>query len=292
MGRDYSAILDVPRDADSAILKKAYRTLATRWHPDKTSDNVSIAQSKFQQISEAYDVLSDRDKRTIYDQFGEEGLKAGVGGHIRYTFSLTQAINLFSQLFDCDFPDSFSSFPDVLSARPQKLDPCVIELRCTLEELFTGCTKKMKIIRTINGSENSKIIQIEVQPGWKNGTKITFDGAGDCNGNEVAQDVVFVIQEREHEIWKRKGDDLLTKEVISLKKALCGFKCTRMGIDGVPIILEVADVLEPNQERRIRGKGMPKHGGGRGDVIFQIDIIFPSQLSVEQKAIIGATLPD
>ena len=80
MGKNYYDILGVSKDADAATLKRAYRKLAMKWHPDKNKDNVEQAQAKFQEISEAYDVLSDPEKRKIYDQFGEEGLKGGAGG--------------------------------------------------------------------------------------------------------------------------------------------------------------------------------------------------------------------
>ena len=80
MGKDYYKELGVPRDADAAALKKAYRKLAVKWHPDKNPDNQKAAEDKFKLISEAYEVLSDEEKRKIYDQFGEDGLKGGMGG--------------------------------------------------------------------------------------------------------------------------------------------------------------------------------------------------------------------
>ncbi|GFR50867.1 hypothetical protein Agub_g13154, partial [Astrephomene gubernaculifera] len=78
MGKDYYKILGVSKDADENQLKKAYYKLAQKWHPDKNPNNAAAATEKFKEISEAYDVLSDPQKRTIYDQFGEEGLKGGV----------------------------------------------------------------------------------------------------------------------------------------------------------------------------------------------------------------------
>ncbi|GIL49380.1 hypothetical protein Vafri_5746 [Volvox africanus] len=78
MGKDYYKILGVSKDADDNQLKKAYYKLAQKWHPDKNPNNVEAATEKFKEISEAYDVLSDPQKRTVYDQFGEEGLKGGM----------------------------------------------------------------------------------------------------------------------------------------------------------------------------------------------------------------------
>lgn len=113
MGKDFYSILGVPRNADSAALKKAYRKLAMKWHPDKNRENQAEAQAKFQEISEAYDVLNDPQKRKIYDQYGEEGLKVGgnpgaanmnqsasaPGGSYRYEFTQQQAEDLFRNIF-------------------------------------------------------------------------------------------------------------------------------------------------------------------------------------------------
>jgi DnaJ-class molecular chaperone len=124
MGRDFYAILGVPRNADAAALKKAYRKLAMKWHPDKNPNNVAEAQAKFQDISEAYDVLNDPKKRQLFDQYGEEGLRvdgpppppdmggsgfsAGPnmggfgnfgGSQYEYRFSQQQAEELFRNIF-------------------------------------------------------------------------------------------------------------------------------------------------------------------------------------------------
>jgi DnaJ-class molecular chaperone len=306
-GRDYYAILGVPRTADTAALKKAYRALAMKWHPDKNPDNQAAAQAKFQEISEAYDVLSDADKRSVYDRWGEEGLKAGAGGHGGYTFNFNQASDLFSQIFGSGggfggsfggggFPGGFSFGGGGGGGRPRgpppKPEPCLVDIQCTLEELFTGCVKKRKITRSINGRDDVKVFEIEVRPGWKNGTKLTYDGEGDRTGGGPAQDIVFVIKEKPHDVWKRDGDDLITSEVISLKQALCGFTCVRPGVDGEPVALVVTDVLGPNQDRRVLGQGMPKKAGGRGAAVFHFSIAFPADLTPEQKEAIAAALPD
>jgi DnaJ-class molecular chaperone len=101
--------------------------------------------------------------------------------------------------------------------------------------------KRQKITRSINGQSDAKILEIEVRPGWKNGTKITFDNEDDRNYGATAQDVIFVITEEPHDIEKRNGDDLITEEVVSLKQALCGFSCSRKSVDGEQVVLNVLD---------------------------------------------------
>jgi DnaJ-class molecular chaperone len=117
MGKDFYQVLGVTKNADAKELKKAYRKLALKWHPDKNQDNVEEAQAKFQEISEAYDILSDPKKKEIYDQYGEEGLKSGGNfgqsspeGYQFYQFSQTDAENLFRKFFEGFGNDSHFSF--------------------------------------------------------------------------------------------------------------------------------------------------------------------------------------
>lgn len=301
MGKDYYKILEVSRDADEATIKKSYRKLAMKWHPDKNIDNQQVAQAKFQEISEAYDVLSDPQKRKTYDQFGEDGLKNGG-------FNFGSAQDIFAQFFGGSF-GGFGGFEDFgggfggmgggfggmggMGSRRQKApEPLEVSVNCTLEQLFTGCVKKLKINRTINGKEDPKIFEINVKPGWKSGTTITFEKEGDQQYNRPAQDIKFIIQEKPHDFLKRVGDDLIVEEIITLKEALCGIKITKQGLDGNPVILEVHDVIAPNQDRRVKGAGMPNKYGQRGDMIFKFKISFPSQLTPQQVQILSTVLPE
>jgi DnaJ-class molecular chaperone len=305
MGRDYYAILGVPRDADAARLKKAYRKLAMKWHPDKNPDNQAEAQAKFQDISEAYDVLNDPDKRRIYDQFGEDGLKAGAGGG-GYTFTQGNAEEIFRTFFggSSPFGDIFGGFggmggggrarasrmPGGFSFSfggepppPQAPPPYTVNVSCTLEQLFTGTVKKLKITRNVFGRDEEKVIDLEVRPGWKDGTKITYPGDGDQQSGLPPQDLVFIIRELQHQVFVREKDDLILNKTITLAQALTGFAIQQQGIDGRPLQLVVNDVVAPGTERRLAGEGMPSKGGGRGDLIFRFKVTFPASLSQKQK---------
>lgn len=314
MGRDYYAILGVPRDADANALKRAYRKLAMKWHPDKNPDNQAEAQAKFQEISEAYDVLNDPKKRQIYDQFGEDGLKAGAGGGPggSYSFNAGDAEEIFKHIFGgmgggSPFGDIFSGMggarmggmPGGFSFSfggepppPRAPEPLVVPVQCTLEELFQGKLKKMKITRAINGVDKEKIFEIQVKPGWKEGTKITFPGEGTQIQGRPPQDIIFVIKERHHDFFTRDKDNLIVTKTISLKQALTGFKINQIGIDGKQLTLDVNDIVIPNTERRIRGAGMPAKYGGRGDLIIQFKVAFPPKLNAQQKELINRALPE
>jgi DnaJ-class molecular chaperone len=292
MGRDYYAILGVSRDADAATLKKAYRKLAMKWHPDKNPDNVAEAQAKFQEISEAYDVLSDPEKRQVYNEFGEEGLKAGAGGHGgTYTFTSGNAEEIFKKFFGGGnpFEDFFGmgggrtgftfTFGD---ERPRAPEPMVIPVQCTLEQLFKGGTRKLKVTRKVNGRDEDKLIELEIKPGWKDGTKITYPGDGDQTPGLPPQDLVFVIKEQRHPRFAREGDDLCVEKTISLSQALTGFTLREETIDGKTVSKEIDDIVAPGTERRIPGEGMPRKGGGRGDLVFRFKVKFPTSLTRNQ----------
>ncbi|ERN05234.1 hypothetical protein AMTR_s00007p00081170 [Amborella trichopoda] len=172
MGMDYYKTLRVDKNAKEEDLKKAYRSLAMKWHPDKNPNNKKEAEAKFKEISEAYEVLSDPQKRVIYDQYGEEGLKGvpppGAGGPTTFRFFPRSADDIFSEFFGNDSSRGSARFArgpfadDIIFDQvggggggggeastnvPRKPPPIERTLPCSLEELYKGTTKKMKISR-------------------------------------------------------------------------------------------------------------------------------------------------
>jgi len=154
---DYYSSLGLQKGASSADIKRAYRKLAMRWHPDKNSDNLDAAALEFQAIAEAYDVLSDAEKRAVYDQFGYEGLRDGVadekGDRNGYKYA-NNGFEIFSNFFGTENPFADFGFGEATpftsrlkKSGPKKGEPVVQELGCELEELFNGCIKKLKITR-------------------------------------------------------------------------------------------------------------------------------------------------
>jgi DnaJ-class molecular chaperone len=328
MGKDYYKILDIPRDANADAIKKAYRKQALRWHPDKNQDTREAAEEKFKDVAEAYDVLSDPQKKAVYDQYGEEGLKgapppspgggpggfyssAGAGegtrmpGGFAYQFS-GDPRDIFSRFFQSSFERSQSfgegggfgdndTFMDFLnsrggvSANVGQRRPATFELSLSLEELYRRTTKKLKIKRTTRSNvqrEQEKLLEIQVQPGWKAGTKVTFAGEGDEIGNTGQfQDVVFIIKEKKHPVFARDGSNLIFKSAIPLKDALCGFNIEIPALDGRMVRQRIDGVVTPESSRVIANEGMPisKQPGKKGDLIVTFDVIFPQRLSEQQK---------
>lgn len=360
MGKDYYAILGVAKGASESDIKKAYRKLALKYHPDKNKS--PGAEEKFKELAEAYEVLSDKKKRDIYDQVGEEGLKAGASGgfnagHAGHSGAQTftyqfhgDPFETFKTFFQADgagpggifgqlggmggggpnlfgfdfeemdtdqngmnghsrtngFPGAFFSSagnkhrPCGSNGKKLKQDPPIErELPISLEEIASGCTKKMKITRRAiqpNGQafHEDKILTINVKPGWKSGTKITFPQEGDQSPNSLPADVVFIIKDKPHQKFKRDGADIKYTAKISLKEALtCNAVVKVPTLSGETIDVPIKDIVKPTTAKRIAGKGLPhiKEPNRKGDLYVNFDIIFPSSLPEPTKQILADLLP-
>ncbi|CAK9317442.1 unnamed protein product [Citrullus colocynthis] len=328
MGVDYYNILKVNRNANDDDLKKAYRRLAMKWHPDKNPNNKKEAETKFKQISEAYEVLSDPQKKAIYDQYGEEGLKdmpppgsasfpfGNSGGGESSGFNPRNAEDIFAEFFGSS-PFGFGSSGPGKSMRyqseggvfggfggsenifrtycenvtPKKPPPVESKLPCTLEELYSGSTRKMKISRTVvdaNGRQipETEILTIDVKPGWKKGTKITFPDKGNEQPNQLPADLVFVIDEKPHDVFKRDGNDITMNHRVTLAEALGGTTINITTLDGRNLSIPVIDIVSPGYELVIAREGMPivREPGNRGDLKIKFDVKFPTRLTPEQRA--------
>ncbi|CAL5010344.1 unnamed protein product [Urochloa decumbens] len=329
MGADYYNVLKVNRNATEEDLKKSYRRLAMKWHPDKNpGDAKKEAEAKFKKISEAYEVLSDPQKRAIYDQYGEEGLKASadgggsssMNGSANQRFNPRNAEDVFAEFFGSSKPfehmgraksmrfqtegagtfggfggneNKFRSYNDSVgtsSSQARKPPPVETKLPCTLEELYAGSTRKMKISRNVvkpNGQigTESEILTIDIKPGWKRGTKITFPDKGNEQPNQLPADLVFVIDEKPHDLYTREGNDLLIHRKIALVDALAGTTVNLKTLDGRDLVIKLTDVVTPGYELVIAKEGMPivKENGRRSNLRIKFDVDFPKRLSSEQR---------
>jgi len=389
MGKDYYKTLGLARSATHDDIKKAYRKMALKFHPDKNKS--AGAEERFKEIAEAYEVLSDKKKREIYDQYGEEGLKGGSGSHgspgggggmsgfstsgpgnFSYTFHGDPRAT-FAEFFGTSNPfASFFNNHDIFNqdgsggggdslhasfhndpftenpfaslgglhgglhspggggsglglgrtpfrsqsfnvgshaaggpgAKKEKVQdpPVEHDLLVTLEDICKGVTKRMKISRRVVGNDGSvrkeeKVLTINVKPGWKSGTKITFQREGDQAPNKIPADIVFIIRDKPHAHFKREGIDLKHTAKVSLKEALCG---TRVEVpmllshERIPLNLS-EEMIRPTTTKRIQGKGLPtpKDPSRRGDLVVHFDIVFPeTRLSQSAREQIRNLLPN
>lgn len=359
-GRDFYSILGVSKGASADEIKKAYRKLALKYHPDK--NKAAGAEEKFKEVAEAYEVLSDKKKRDIYDKFGEEGLKGGFGGGgsapsgggpppsgtftyefhgdpfatFAQVFGSSDPSDAFSFMSGGGFPfgggggggrffqtmDSDDPFQQNVSygggpfrsqsfnfpgqhnmgerkGKPQD-DAIEHDLYVTLEDILKGTTKKMKISRKVlqpdgTTKKQDKLLTINVKPGWKAGTKITFPQEGDQGRGKIPADIVFIIRDKPHPTFKREGSDIRYTAKISLKQALCGTQIEIPTLSGSRIPLNLTrEIVKPTTVRRIQGQGLPypKEPNRKGDLIVSFDIIFPEHLSSSAKDILMDVLPN
>jgi len=173
--------------------------------------------------------------------------------------------------------------------------PFVADIKCTLEELYSGTTKRMKITRQCHtpGREREHVFEIQVKPGWKAGTKITFAGEGDEFAPGQFQDVVLVVKEKPHAVFRRDGHNLLFHARCSLADALCGFKVDVPTLDGRVLRVNIRDVVRPSYTKIVAGEGMPisKSGGtARGDLLITFDVDYPHTLPDAVKAQLRSVL--
>lgn len=183
---------------------------------------------------------------------------------------------------------------------PRRQDPAVVhDLLVSLEDIYKGCTKKMKVTRKVLNPDGrttrfeEKVLTITVKPGWKEGTKVTFPQEGDQHPNRIPADVVFIIKDVAHPHFKREGADIHYMAKISLRDALCGGSIKVPTLDGGTIPLELTETIKPNSTKRITGQGlpMPKQPTRRGDLIITFDIKFPDYLPAGTKEILRDCLP-
>ncbi|TSC90217.1 MAG: Uncharacterized protein G01um10145_321 [Microgenomates group bacterium Gr01-1014_5] len=280
--RDYYEVLGVKRGANDRELKTAYRKLAIAWHPDKNKS--PEAEKKFKEINEAYEVLSNPNKKQAYDQFGHAGVNQGAGGGnpfaggfpgfggqqgpFTYTYRWgngeQQGQNPFGDVDPFEIFEQFfgGASPFGTSQRQQMAH---YQLSIELEEAFNGVEKEVSI-----GGKKRKI---KIPPGVDDGARIRFS------------DFFIVVNVRSHKIFTRDGDDLIADVEIPMITAVTG------GIVEMPIIdgkekIRIKPGTQPGAALRLSGKGMPHlHGRGRGDYYIRLHINIPAfnNLTSEQR---------
>uniref|UniRef100_A0A3B3VC82 Zgc:122979 n=1 Tax=Poecilia latipinna TaxID=48699 RepID=A0A3B3VC82_9TELE len=249
---DFYKVLGVLPESNEDEIKKAYRKMALKFHPDKNSD--PDAEEKFKEIAEAYEILNDPQKRSIYDHFGEEGDdNSNPSGNI-----------------DPDADDDlFNPFR-----------------RSTFTHLggFAGCEAGLR--------KGEKVLNVVVKKGWKAGTRITFPREGDETPNSPPADITFILRDQDHPEYKRDGSNIVYTAQITLKEALCGCTVNVPTLDNRMMPLPCSDIIKPGEVRRLRGEGLPlpKSPSQRGDLVVEFQVLFPDRIPPQSREIIKHSL--
>lgn len=285
--RDYYTVLGIPRSSSQEEIKKAYRKLAMKFHPDKNPDDKE-AEAKFKEASEAYEVLKDPNKKRMYDQFGFNGPQAagfgGPGGAGQPGFDPRG--DFFNDFFGDFFGDVFAGAKagGVRQARGADLR---YSLTISLEDAATGCEKKISFVRERNGKEDQAKLSISVPGGVKEGQRLKLRGEGDQPmGANKPGDLYVIVHFSEHPLFKRRDNDVLMELPISFVDALLGTKVEVPTLNG-RASLTIPEGTHPGQVFRLKGKGFPDIGGyAPGDMLIKLIIDIPSDLSSEEKKIL------
>ena len=321
-GINYYGVLELEKHASNQEIKEAFRRLALKFHPIRNPEHFKKDPQRFRQLCEAYDVLSNHLYKTIYDQYGETGLKRGVphpgGGFFDpYVYS-GKAEDTFCDFFGtnspyADFIDNtkttFSQYQGDGGTQARKKAPdLVTPLVLSLQELYTGCLKKVRVSRRVlddNGATTTlreKILTLRIEPGWPSGKTITFREEGDQGPNITPGDLVFVLEDASHAHFERDGHDLIYRVGVPLVHALTGCSVDVQTLDGRLLHISVHDVVFPGYEKVVRGEGMPaptpesgdpalaSRTPPRGNLIIRFTVEFPRRLSQMQRHALRAIL--
>jgi molecular chaperone DnaJ len=304
--KDFYQLLEVSKSASADEIKKSYRKLAMKFHPDKNQGNKK-AEEKFKEISEAYEVLSDEKKRQNYDQFGHAGVGgnpfggAGPGG----PFGGARAgggqgdplHDIFGDVFGDIFGQSGRSGPfgggTFNSGRsrqgprpPARGSDLRYTLTITFEEAATGCEKMVSFSRQNGSKEESAKLSVTVPAGVKEDQRLKLAGEGDKPTNGTPGDLFVIIDLQDHLLFKREEFDVILDLPVSYTDAILGTNRE------IPTLFGKAEIKVPpgthsGQVFRLKGKGFPKLGAsGSGDMLVRVTVDTPAKVNSRQKEII------
>lgn len=340
MAKDYYKTLEIDRSATEKDVKSAYRRMARKYHPDMNPGN-KVAEEHFKDIGEAYEVLSDADKRRKYDQFGADWEKYdklagtyGGRGSTDYGFDYKKNAGTganannagFSDIFDSIFggkaktgtrtsPGSSSSSDfgfgrGTTTARPMRGDDREQAIELSLEEIFNGTTRQLQVqssdvCQLCNGTglrggqrcstclglgvvPRSKRLEVRIPAGVEEGSKVRVAGEG---GSGLAGgprgDLYLKVHILPHPVFERKSTDLYTTVPIPLYTALLGGEVIVPSLKGGKFGLAIPGDTQNGKIFRLTAQGMPilNQPGQRGDMFVKVEIVLPTNLSDEEKAL-------
>jgi molecular chaperone DnaJ len=305
--RDFYEILGVPKGASDDDIKKAYRKLAMKYHPDRNKGRKD-AEARFKEAKEAYEVLSDKDKRVAYDRFGHAGIDpsmagagAGAGGGFDFNEAFRQTrgrggagagggegfegfhfegdpADLFEGLFGGGMGGGRRGAP-----RARKGADVLYRMNITLEQAAHGVDTHITVPG--EGGE-SQTLEVKIPAGIRNGQKVRVAGKGHPGQQGgPAGDVLVELHIEPHARFEREGDDLVTRATISQPMAALGGQIEVDTLDG-RVTMTIPPGTQPGRRFRLRGKGVKGMKSGEfGDLYVQIQVETPTHLTADQQAL-------
>ena len=301
---DYYEVLGIKKDSSTQDIKKAYRKLAMKYHPDRNKGDRE-AEEKFKKISEAYAVLSDPEKRKQYDTFGASGFQqrysqedifrgfdlgdilkefglGGLGGGFRTSSSQGSPFETF--FFHSGGPGTGRESYRTTAQQPIKGSDLTYELSVSLNEILNGSQKTISL-RHENKSES---VSVKIPKGIKAGQKLRLTGKGSSSPyGGPPGDLFLIIQEEPHPVFSREGNNLIVEQHIPFSKACLGSEISVKSLEGKELKVKVPAGMQPQSKLRLKGHGLPVgKTGGRGDIYVKINVDVPKSLTDEQKKLV------
>ena len=280
--KDYYSVLGVSRQATPDELKKAFRKLAMKFHPDKNPGDKS-AEEKFKEVTEAYDVLSDPKKKQMYDQFGHANFNNQQGFDPRQTADFNDVFgDFFGEFFGADTQPGAR-----FRGRETRGADLRYALTITLEEAATGTEKRISFVRQRGGKEDAAKLSITVPAGVRAGQRLKLRGEGDSPSPHAKPgDLYVIVNFQEHVTFKRKDNDVLLELPISFVDALLGTHVEIPTLTG-KAQLAIPSGTHPGQIFRLKGKGFPDIGGyAPGDMLVKVIVDVPSSTNEEERQLL------
>ncbi len=308
--RDYFQVLGLQRGADADAIKRAFRKLARQYHPD-VNPNDKGAESKFKEISEAYEVLSDPDKRRRYEQFGQYWNQAGGGGagpggfdvdfgrYGNFDDFVNDLLGRFGGPggaagasgsggapggfgFSSGFPGGFGGgFPGAGAQAAGRASAPNLDAEATISlsfaDAFRGCERTLAV--------NEERVQVRIPAGVKNGSRLRLKGKGNLQpGTGRRGDLYLNLQLQEHPVWRLDGDQLRAELPLSIDELALGGEVQVATPDGVATV-QVPPGMSLGRSLRLKGKGWPIKAG-RGDLLLTPTLRVPERFSEEERQLL------
>lgn len=306
MAEDYYKTLGIEKNASADDIKKAYRKLALKYHPDRNPNDKKNAEEKFKKISEAYAVLSDAEKRQQYDNYGSEAFSQkfsqedifrgfdindilrdlGFGGLGGFTFFGGGGPRGRRQTYQ-QRVDPFGEYYGEQQYRQtaqQKGEDLEYNLSITLEEAASGAEKKIAL-RQANATQELKV---RIPPGIDSGQKLRLPGKGSPGySGGPAGDIYLNIQVLPHPVFTREGSDIVTEVNVKFSQAVMGTSVDVPTLSGQSKRIKVPAGTQNSMRIRMKGFGLPHFkGGGKGNEYVKINVIVPKKLTDKQQELV------